>query len=303
VGSAAVGPDLHPLVGGDAVETLFQALVTAIITGVTLVLAVNQLVLSQELGSLSDQRDRLRGALDYREDADEFVGREGVSPAEPAAFLRELVGRIGEIGERAARRASNAGSAGEREAPAAEYAGSVSERASAVMDSLSGRSFGDFGMLWAALHYDYSRQIQEGRSLLHDPDVELSAEARSEVGEIVRGLVLFGSVREHFKTLYFQRDLIDLSRALLALALPALVVAVLMLLYFEPGGFAGGGTVGVPNPVWAVSVAVAVSAAPFAVLLSFILRIATVTRRTLAAGPFVLHPELETGASFDAPGV
>ena len=73
VGSAAAGPGVAPLVGGDAVETLFQALVTAIITGVTLVLAVNQLVLSQELGSLADQRDRLRGALDYREDADDFV--------------------------------------------------------------------------------------------------------------------------------------------------------------------------------------------------------------------------------------
>lgn len=88
-GDAAAAADLHRLETGDPVQTLFQALVAGLITGVTLVLSVNQLVLSQELGALADQRERLRGAVDYREDVDRYTGG-GASPAEPAAFLRSL---------------------------------------------------------------------------------------------------------------------------------------------------------------------------------------------------------------------
>lgn len=265
-----------------------------IITGVTLVLTVNQLVLSQELGSLADQRDRLRGAMEYRTDVDDFIG-EGASPAEPTAFLRSLVAGIGDRGRKLSEEhgSPGEGAAGE----AAEFGASVAERADTVVERLYGSRFGDFDMLWAALHYNYSRQIQEGQSLLADDDRELSSDLRDRIEAIVRGLMHFGSAREHFKTLYFQRDLLGLSRALLGLALPALAVATLTLLYYTPAAFAGS-ILGSPGPVWAVSLAVVVSVAPFAVLLSYVLRIATVTLRTLAAGPFVLHPGRETGESF-----
>ena len=38
-----------------------------------------------------------------------------------------------------------------------------------------------------------------------------------------------------------------------------------------------------------VAAAAAIAVAPFAVLLAYILRIATITRRTLAIGPFILR--------------
>ena len=47
------------LAAGDPVETLFQALVAGIVTGVTLVVTITQLVLSQELGAAGDQRERM----------------------------------------------------------------------------------------------------------------------------------------------------------------------------------------------------------------------------------------------------
>ena len=300
VGSAVTGPGLEALVDGDPVQTLFQALVAGIVTGVTLVLTVNQLVLSQEFGALADQRERLQGAMDYREDADDFTGG-GANPAEPAAFLIRLVGRIADLGQSLAEDGS--GDPAHRDttpdAGAAEYGERVARRAEEVGERLRGRSFGDFGMLWAALHYDYSRQIQEGRALLRDPEGELSPSLRKQLEAVVEGLVLFGSAREHFKTLYFERDLIDLSRGMLALALPALLVAALVLLYFDPAAIPEP-WLGVPAAIWVLSLAVAVSLGPFVLLLSFILRIATVTRRTLAAGPFVLHPDQGRGGSIEA---
>nr|WP_049890816.1 hypothetical protein [Natrinema versiforme] len=41
---------------GTPIETAFQVLIAAILTGVTLVVSINQLVLSQELGRLGDQQ-------------------------------------------------------------------------------------------------------------------------------------------------------------------------------------------------------------------------------------------------------
>jgi hypothetical protein len=54
----------------DSIDTLFQALLTATITGVTL----NQLVLSQELGAVGDQCNRMDGAMTFREDAADIIG-------------------------------------------------------------------------------------------------------------------------------------------------------------------------------------------------------------------------------------
>jgi hypothetical protein len=72
-------------------------------------------------------------------------------------------------------------------------------------------------------------------------------------------------------------------------ALPALVVATGMILYVDDPNTVTGTTLGVDNVVWLVSAAVAVALVPFVLLLSYLLRIATVAKRTLAIGPFVLQ--------------
>jgi hypothetical protein len=74
-----------------------------------------------------------------------------------------------------------------------------------------------------------------------------------------------------------------------------LVVAGGMILYVDASTFTGT-TAGVTDLVWVVSAAATVSLLPFAVLIAYILRIATVTQRTLAIGPFVLR---ETDRSTD----
>ncbi|MEF8852243.1 MAG: hypothetical protein V5A28_07475 [Haloarculaceae archaeon] len=78
------------MTGNDPVERLFQGFLTAIITGVTLVVTLNQLVLSQELGGLGDQRERMSGSMDFRREVEDIVDA-SVAPPEPAAFLRALL--------------------------------------------------------------------------------------------------------------------------------------------------------------------------------------------------------------------
>jgi len=57
---------------------------------VTLVLTLSQIVLSQELGAVGDQRERMEGAMDFRADAADAAD-EDVAPAEPSVFMRDLV--------------------------------------------------------------------------------------------------------------------------------------------------------------------------------------------------------------------
>jgi hypothetical protein len=265
----------------DPVETLFQAMATGIITGVTLVVSINQLVLSQELGPVGDQRDRMGGSLNYRTDAERHLDQR-VSPSNPSAFLRALLEAVADDGH-----ALSADST----APAdlSEYADAVAADANAVADRFADVEFGTFNMLGAALDFNYSAKISEGRHLRMVHGETLSDGQSERLDDILDVLQLYGSGREHFKTLYFQWELINLSRGVLYAAVPSLTIAAGMILFFHNPAFLPGRTLGVPNALWVVNLAFLVTISPFMLLVSYILRIVTVAKHTLAIGPFVLR--------------
>jgi hypothetical protein len=273
---------------GDPVETTFQAFIGATITGVTIVVTLTQLVLSQELGAVGDQRERMQGAMQFREDAADLF-EAPVSPPEPADFLRSL---LSVTHDRAETLRDSAGDDGRLVA----LAQSVAENADGVRGSLSGARFGQFEVISAALNFNYSWKLYAARRLrageggddTDGDEADLSADQQSALDDLIEALELFGPTREHFKTLYFQWELVDLSRVILVASIPALVVSAFMVLYYEVGTLPAL-VPGVPTPVLVVSVAIGFAVLPFAVLLSYVLRIATVAKRTLSIGPFVLR--------------
>ena len=271
--------------GADSVDTVFQALLTATITGVTLVLTLNQLVLSQELGSVGDQRERMEGAVQFRQDVANSIDAP-VAPSRPAQFLRALV----ESADKTANRLLDEVS-GSEEAVADEvdkYARSVSENARGVSEGLDGARFGRFDVISSALNFNYSGKIFNARHIKEVHADTLSDEANDEIEHLIRVLQMFGLAREHFKTLYFQWDLIDLSRRILVASVPALLVSTAMVLFVNTETY-GWSVYGVDTLVPFVSVAVTVALLPFVILLAYVIRIATVTKRTLSIGPFVLR--------------
>ena len=267
---------------GDPIETAFQAFVGATITGVTVVLSLNQLVLSQELGAAGDQRERMAGAMSFREDVAELVGE--TPPAEPSAFLRAMIEETADRAE--AVRETDPGDDLE-----VVLDGTV-ENAEAVADRLEGAAFGEFEVVRSALDFDYSWKLYAAKRALESA----SAETEAPLEAFVESLRLFGPAREHFKTLYFQAELIELSRRVSYAAVPSLVVSVAVLFFFDIEAHAGS-LLGADLGVVLVSAAVAAAIAPFAVLLAYVLRIATVAGRTLSIGPFILR---ETDRETDA---
>jgi hypothetical protein len=268
---------------GDPIETAFQAFIGATITGVTIVVTLTQLVLSQELGAVGDQRERMQGAMQFREDTADLLD-EPASPPEPADFLRNLLAVTRE-------RAETLRDTADDDARLADLAASIVGNADGVREGLSGARFGEYEVISAALNFNYSWKLYAARRLrIEDGDgtATLSEEQQSALDDLIEALELFGPTREHFKTLYFQWELIELARVILVASVPALVGSASMVLYYEIGSLPPL-VPGLPTPVLVVSLAVGLAVLPFAVLLSYVIRIATVAKRTLSIGPFVLR--------------
>ena len=269
----------------DPTDTLFQAYVTSIITGVTLVVTIDQLVLSQELGPLGDQEQRMSGAMDFREDVEEHLG--SVSPPEPSSFLKALVDASGEK----ARELRDAVSDNRNEEfvdETIEFLDDLSENAESVSDDLENSQFGQYQVVKSALDFNYSWKIYRARRLRHDYADDLYEREEDAFDELLDVLTFFAPAREHIKTLYFQWELVELSRGILYVSIPALAVAVAMLVFFDASSFPGA-FLGVDNVLWVVCLAVTFCSLPFLLLATYILRLATIARRTLAIGPFVLR--------------
>ena len=286
LGVADPSPLQRSVVQEDPDDTLFQAFVTAIITGVTLVVTLNQLVLSQELGPVGDQRNRMEGAMQFREDVEEVLETD-TSPPEPASFLKALI-------DVTRSRANSLDDAVEesRDEELKEqihsYVDGLGTNADEVSDHLDDAQFGTFQLLSPVLNFNYSWKIFLARRIRNDHRDALTDEVRDAFDDLVEVLKFFGPAREHFKTLYFQWELVNLSRAMLYSAVPALVVTSAMITYYDAKSVPGA-TLGISNDILAVSFGMTVAVAPFMILLAYILRIATVAKRTLSIGPFVLR--------------
>ncbi len=277
--------DPTPFPDEEAIVALFEALVTAVITGVTVVVTINQLVLSQELGSVGDQQERMEGALAFREDVESALG-ESASPGDPGRFLAALLAEL----DQQARHLTNASTPDTQHQRAIEsLVDELHESVESVETRLEHAEFGSFEVISAALDFEYSWMLQEARRLRKEYADATSEADQAALESISELLQLYGVSREHVKTLYFQWELINLSRAVLYAAVPALLVSAAMILYVDTLVSTGGVILGVNTLVWVTSAATAVAVLPFALLLAYVLRITTVAKRTLAIGPFVLR--------------
>ena len=287
------GPSsVRKLLTTDAVGGMFSSMIIAVVTSVTLVLTVAQLVLSQEIGSLGEQQDRMEAEIDFRTDVEDATDV-SVSPPEPSAFLRALV----EIAEERARVVDDAVSESddpELATEMADYTSDFIEHSQRVGRELENSEFGSFEVLLPVLNYNYSWKIFAARRLREKHGDSLSEEADDALENLLEVLRLFGPAREYFKAKYFQWEIINVSRAMLYGAMPALAIAGYMLLLFDPSALSGT-LFGVHRSFLLVAVAYTLTLVPFAILLAYLLRVLTVVKRTLAIGPFILRETKRAG--------
>nr|WP_170864757.1 hypothetical protein [Halogranum amylolyticum] len=271
---------------GDTLETAFTTMVSVIVTAATLVVSINQLVLSQENGPLGDQRRRMSNTEDFRTYTEELLG--STAPADPSHLLRALVDESRQRAKRLRRLVGENDRDDDLQDQLDEFVDSLEGNAETVHDQLEGSSFGTFDVLHAALDYNYSWKIFHVDRMKNEFEDSLSREEEEGFHDLKTALAMFGPAREHVKTLYFEWALVDLSQYILFSAIPALVVAAAMFLFVGEGTFPGT-TLGVEDITWVTVAAFTVTLLPFLIFISYILRIATVAKRTLAIGPLILR--------------
>ncbi|WP_440009083.1 hypothetical protein [Halomicrococcus sp. SG-WS-1] len=268
----------------DMIETVFAGLVGAIITGTTLVVTINQLVLSQEIGSLGSQRSRMDMTMDFRQNTDSLLGM--ITPANPAAYLSELI----ETSEQRATALRETLSETEDEdlhEKVDTYVDDLLENANHARDHLEDSDFGTFDVLSPALDYNYDQKMYDVRRLGMENEDDLTNEQRGAFRDLLEALTMYGPVREYIKDLYIQWALVKLSRAILYAAVIALTVAGGMVVFVDATTFSGT-FLGIESVLWVVSAAFAISALPFLLFTSYILRLATLAKQTLSMGPLML---------------
>lgn len=261
--------------------------VNGLLTLVPISVGVNQIVLSQELGSIQDLYERRKEIGEFRQRVESQTDT-AVSSPRASAFSATLLSAVAETAA-SFRREYRRG--GDRSTDDIErYVRSVVAEAEATRDRLPEDEYDMLGTLLVMVQYGDSLQFHETRRLNDDPNVDLSDEAAAKLDELEELFVEIDAVRQYLKTVVIERQLARLSRLLVFTGVPAVAVAALGIFTYRD---VAGLELSHAALVLIAGSLVAVSLVPLAILSAYILRVATIARRTAAFGPFVPQSDHE----------
>lgn len=275
------------------IQPIFLALLSGVILLVSIAVSVNSIVLSQEITSLGEQEDRIDENFSFRDSVQTYTDA-SVSPARPAEFLRVIIEGIRGDAENLLDSVSDRDS--ELHERTEALTNDIIGQVQAVEDRLERGSFGTSDVLFAGINYDYSRQVYAARRLRAEHGDELTDVQQQKIDDLLTVLKYFTIGREYFKTLYFKRELAKLSRGLLLISFLAIVFLTYALLAVRAGLLPDISIFGIPTVVLFIGLFYTVGLSPYTLFSAYVLRSATISIETLAAGPFILEDdEGETG--------
>jgi hypothetical protein len=161
---------------------------------------------------------------------------------------------------------------------------------------LGDAKYGTFEVLLAGLNYNYAGQLHAVRYLKRTYGDDLSDDEMAALDDLIESIVFFTTGREYFKSLYYKRELAQLSSRLLYVSLPVIVFISYVILAVEAGQFPETSLLGISPLILFISMAYSIALAPYVVLTAYVIRVATISLWTLAAGPFIL----QRGADIEA---
>jgi hypothetical protein len=266
-----------------AVQSILNTLLSGIILLVSIVVSINSIVLSHDITSVGTQEERIESVMEFRREVG-MLTDSGESPTDPASFLR-LMGDV--VHERAQALADvPAGTDESLAGSIREYAQSIESSFKGLDDSFQDASSAEFGVLWMGIEMDHGPHIDRTQTLKNTHQDRIPEDVEERLDDLVKALELFTVGKEYFKTLYYNREISDLSRTLLTIALPIILVNNSAVLAINAQLLPSVWIFGLPPLLSFVAVVFTVSLAPFIVLTAYMLRLATVARRSTTAGPF-----------------
>lgn len=268
------------------VSTMFASgIVSGVFSLITITLTVNQMILSRVFGTINGLTDRIDGSLDFRHTVED-IAEQPSSPNQPDEFL-VLIGET--LRERAQAFEDELGETDrELQNELDEYLSDIYAYADRIEDVEGTKD--TLKIVSTLLGPAYAHNLTATDRLRRKYDDELSESVQTELDAI---LDLFKSVavaRQFFKTIAIQQDLAQLSRMLAYIGVPVLLATFYVTTTYTT---IPSTTVAQPLLSLIVSLGIAVIFIPLAILLSYILRAASIARYTVSVGPFV-PPEEQT---------
>ena len=268
-----------PMQRDQPVFYVFSALISGNLTLITVVVSINQLLLSRELNSPGELQSQIRNVIEYRREVEDHAGE--IAPVKPLGFLELLFENTRQEAQRIG--GMTFGAVGEEtRSEVDEVVESLTDHADRVLDILDDSGSNTFDVLSVTLTTNYAQEINRIRRIRTRRGDDLPESVMDALDNLIEHLQKVDVARQYFKSLYLQEELSSLSRVLLYAGVPAELLSVLALL----GLTARQGTVLLRYAHVLLPVTVTVAFLPLAVLLSFIVRTATVTERTAATIPF-----------------
>lgn len=274
----------------NTVQMLFNTLLSGIILLVSIVVSINSVALSQELGSLGTHYERVEKSVSFRSELEDVSEKE-VSPSRADHFLAFVLETLHEralILRELTREHSNSDLRRRVETLVA----GTDKDLHAVADRLSALNLERPNVLLAGLEYDYSTQLYAVRFLRTYYGEDMTEDQRRAFDEFAEALNFFAASREYFKTLFYKRELADLSSTLLYVSLPTIIFTAYVLLALDSRLFPEVSLFGLPLLLLYVSLAFTLALAPYLVLTAYVIRSAFVARRSLEIGPFMAQPDV-----------
>lgn len=283
VGAFGPVPARTFLTTGVSPGSILVELLKSIVSVVVIVLSINQLVLSPGLGPVGDQRDRFEQSMELRRQMEDHTERK-VSPSSPARFLGILLDAIADQAEQMTENTTQSGDTTIQER-INEFADEVVGEARTVSRLLSSSQFGRFDVISAALRFAISEKVRSLREIEQATDESTPEPLLDAFDEMNELLELFTIAREYLKTVYIREEYVSLSEGLLYTGLPAILVTYSAAQIYTPNVFPGQ-VFGIKYRLLFVTGAVVISLAPLVLLISYVFRLAALSRSTLFVGPF-----------------
>ncbi|QLK25226.2 hypothetical protein HYG81_14155 [Natrinema zhouii] len=277
---------LAPIADAQPLFYAFSGLISGNFTLITVVVSINQLLLSQELKSPGELESEIQQTVDYREEVEAVSNR--TAPAEPSGFLRLVV----ESARRDAQRLGGT-TVGSLPADTRDEIDEIVTELTDEFDRIDGlveeSDSGIFNTLSTTLETNFAHEIQRLETARRAHGDEIPAKTDDAIDDLLDRLREMDIARQYFKSVYLQVELSRLSRYLFYAGVPAVGTAIAALFVMT---VASGPPFGRPVRAVLFPLAIAVGVFPLTLLLSYILRTATVTERTAAITPFTT-PEQE----------
>lgn len=270
------------------VTTMFSTMIAGMLSLAPIIIAVNQLALSQLFSTPKELREQIDSVDAFRAGIAQQFPDKSVTPTEPAQFLLYITGIVTAHTQMLRQTCADEPDEQLRDR-IDEFVDVILSRTEMINSRLQGTTNPRLiTVLLPMMGAEYSRSVNITRALQHDYFDTLSGRTYDLLDDLRELFVALDVSRQYFKALYLHQELASMSRLIAYTGTASVLMSMFLLMLFA------NGRPPVDHPVLLrslVALALAVSFAPMAVLLTYIARIATIAKRTAAPGAFTPRNE------------